>query len=336
MTLFGLDVAMYQGLPNYAQVAGSGISFVVAKATEGTGYVDPTYAANAAAIPAAGLIPGSYHWLIAGAAAAQADHFHDIAGPGIVMLDIEDPTNTPTTADVDAFVARWKSLDPRTLLMYGGRYGPLGKTTTSADGPLWLADYGANAAGDPVTVYAGRGGDAAAQWTRGFNGWTGPTIWQYGSRGTVPGIAGNVDMDAFRGTLAELQALAGMEAEVQLDPSISTSGVADFTPGATVYRDAARTVVFEANWGGGVSIGVVGLDGVNAQKFPSPNVCVNLYEAAPPNARALVYVGQDHMQNYRPRPPLTADPAALETARKNGYNAGVSAVQQQANSVKPI
>lgn len=30
------------------------------------------------------------------------------------------------------------------------------------------------------------------------------------------------------------------------------------------------------------------------------------------------------------------DPGAIETARKNGYNAGIAAVQQQANSVKPI
>ena len=37
------DVSHYQGTINWAEVAGSGIGFAMAKATEGTTYTDPTF-----------------------------------------------------------------------------------------------------------------------------------------------------------------------------------------------------------------------------------------------------------------------------------------------------
>lgn len=114
-------------------------------------------------------------------------------------------------------------------------------------------------------------------------------------------------------------------ADMQLDPHIYTADVADFTPGATVYRDGARTQVFVASWAGGPSVGVVGDDKTNAYHHASPNVCINLYEPAPPNARALVYVGADHMVNRRPRvvpAPPPPDQSALAAAELAGRQAG--------------
>ena len=52
--LEGLDVSRWQNTINWAQVKAAGKQFVVMKATEGTGYVDPMYSTNRA-----GAISGS-------------------------------------------------------------------------------------------------------------------------------------------------------------------------------------------------------------------------------------------------------------------------------------
>src|SRR5436190_1689512 len=44
--LEGIDVSTWQGTIDYAKVAASGRSFVVAKATEGIGYLDPKWVTN--------------------------------------------------------------------------------------------------------------------------------------------------------------------------------------------------------------------------------------------------------------------------------------------------
>ena len=60
--------------------------------------------------------------------------------------------------------------------------------TTFAAYPLWVANYGASCPSMPL-------------------GWSTWHFWQYSSTGSVNGIdAGNVDLDEFNGTLAELMA----------------------------------------------------------------------------------------------------------------------------------
>src|SRR5437870_7656776 len=58
----GIDVSHYQGTITWSSVKSSGISFAWAKASEGTGYVDPTYAANTTNAKAAGVFIGPYHF----------------------------------------------------------------------------------------------------------------------------------------------------------------------------------------------------------------------------------------------------------------------------------
>jgi lysozyme len=42
------------------------------------------------------------------------------------------------------------------------------------------------------------------------SGFTDYTLWQYSESGAIAGINGNVDMNKFNGTLADLQSLAGV------------------------------------------------------------------------------------------------------------------------------
>src|SRR2546423_7691789 len=86
--LEGIDVSHWNGSIDWSQVAASGERFVVMKATEGTGYVDPTYSSNRQGALAAGLVVTAYHFArpdlhpAAAGAAAEADHYVDVAGIG--------------------------------------------------------------------------------------------------------------------------------------------------------------------------------------------------------------------------------------------------------------
>jgi lysozyme len=219
MTLFGIDVSQFQGTIDWTQVKKSGITFAVARCVREHGGVDSTYARNVAGQRRAGLIPGAYAFLAGGGVAqAQARTFIRAIGDPtgkLIMLDIERPSfhPTPTLADVQAFVAEWRKAHPQhPLLLYGSSGAVLGKigrlASLQAFGPLWLAFYRVGVGTTPGQFYASIGGNAAQQWRLAFSGWTGPSIWQFTSTQVrVPGVAGNIDTNAFRGTRQQLIAL---------------------------------------------------------------------------------------------------------------------------------
>ena len=74
--LRGIDVSHYQGKVDWTKVAASGITFACAKATEGTTYVDDTFATNWGGMHKAGLIRCAYHFARPGDSPVdQAQHF---------------------------------------------------------------------------------------------------------------------------------------------------------------------------------------------------------------------------------------------------------------------
>ena len=52
-----------------------GIVGVIQKATQGEGYVDPTFKKNRSAVLAAGLLSGAYHFGTGSNGISQAEHF---------------------------------------------------------------------------------------------------------------------------------------------------------------------------------------------------------------------------------------------------------------------
>jgi len=68
----------------------------------------------------------------------------------------------------------------------------LGGTTSFASYPLWVAEYT---------------GNSSPRLPAGFTNYV---FWQYNQSGSVPGIASNVDMDQFNGSLSDLNQLAGL------------------------------------------------------------------------------------------------------------------------------
>src|SRR2546423_8695762 len=86
----GIDVSNWQGSIDWLQVASDGYTFAFAKATEGTGFTDITYAVNRSGTQGLGVRIGAYHFArpegsgdaaLAASAIAQADRFVDVAQP---------------------------------------------------------------------------------------------------------------------------------------------------------------------------------------------------------------------------------------------------------------
>ncbi|MEP6973643.1 MAG: glycoside hydrolase family 25 protein [Actinomycetota bacterium] len=199
-SLPGIDVSHYQNLIDWTQVAPSGIQFAFAKATEGTGYIDPMYATNRAGAAANGIAFGAYHFarpdLHPSGAITEADHFVDTAQilPGDLrpVLDVER-SGSLTQEAMTSWILEWLGeVTARTGVMPMIYTSPIGwsnrtgDTTAIADAGytmLWVAHWNVDAPTVP-------GNDWAA------NGWT---FWQYSDCGHVPGIMGCVDSDWFNG-----------------------------------------------------------------------------------------------------------------------------------------
>jgi GH25 family lysozyme M1 (1,4-beta-N-acetylmuramidase) len=211
VTIYGVDVASYQGNPDWAQVHASGISFGFSKVTQGTGYVNPTWGHNRAGMlaqPAAGFLPGAYHFLEEGNAVAQVAHFlanaGDLSGMA-VGLDIEPATSRPSVATAHAWVTEFhRRTGNHPVLSYfpAWYWQQLGDPNISFADPIWQSEY-VSGSGSPAGLY----GRVPSSWWSGFGG-AQVALLQFSSSATVPGISGQVDVSAFKGTLGELRALA--------------------------------------------------------------------------------------------------------------------------------
>ena len=110
---------------------------VAIKATQGTNYTNPYFAADLAGCVAHGLPVVAYHYADFGTAAAEAAYFKQVAGKCARVLDVETSTNT---AWIDAFWAAVGGASATTDMTYGSA-STLPRTVKSE---LWPADYSTN------------------------------------------------------------------------------------------------------------------------------------------------------------------------------------------------
>jgi GH25 family lysozyme M1 (1,4-beta-N-acetylmuramidase) len=202
----GIDVASYQGYPDWDAVASSGISFAFTKATEGTTYTNPTFNYNWAWMAYEGLYRGAYHFARPGSypsvydnAVNQADYFLNVVQPQSgdlqMVLDLEVTGGLSPSALwawTQAFINEVYYWTGAPGIIYTGYYfwrDSLGNPRDNLNCPLWLAAY----VSDPSRY-------VPAAWGT----WS---FWQYTSSGRVPGISGNVDLDYFNGGLDRLALL---------------------------------------------------------------------------------------------------------------------------------
>ncbi|MYS23187.1 Lyzozyme M1 (1,4-beta-N-acetylmuramidase), GH25 family [Streptomyces sp. DvalAA-14] len=152
MSVNGIDVASYQ---NTAYTT-AGLGFVIVKATEGTGYVNPKHAAQIATGRTHGLVVGHYHFARAGSVGDQVAYFLRNAAPqagDLLALDWED--TGMSAADKDAWIKQAQAAAPgHRVLLYCNRDFWLNRDRTDFCGDgLWIADPSAPA-GRPRVQHA--------------------------------------------------------------------------------------------------------------------------------------------------------------------------------------
>jgi lysozyme len=204
MTTLGIDVSHYQGRVNWPLVAGSGVKFAFAKATEGTTWVDVEFSRNWAGMQEVGLFRSAYHFARPGQdPESQVAHFAAVVGPlGFrdlpPVLDLEVNDGHPKAAVLEwakAFLRKGRELFGRRLIIYTGGFWrdklANDKDLFFVEHDLWLAAYNTS----PQLV----------------GGWTKYAFWQYtegrlNSPADIRGVP-PCDQDRFQGSEQDLEAL---------------------------------------------------------------------------------------------------------------------------------
>jgi GH25 family lysozyme M1 (1,4-beta-N-acetylmuramidase) len=217
------DVSRRGGLPDWAAIRQATSPVMCARASYGDpqGFNPPSryFREFVSGARAAGFtLLGGYHNLVRGDQASinrQVDLLRremDAAGANWAMLDVERYGELltrnlhPRFADAVAFCQRWRAVDKRAITVYLPRWiweGHMDRPDLRLLGaPLVASNYGSNPDGNPTAVYRARGGDAGVGWEPYGN--VTPTVWQFGSNVDCPGASGATDVNAFRGSLADL------------------------------------------------------------------------------------------------------------------------------------
>jgi lysozyme len=203
-TLKGIDVSHYDGTIDWPTVKSGGIAFSFAKATEGTTYVDPTFATNWNGMKSAGITRGAYHFFHSNMdVTTQVDFYLSTVGtfsPGDLppTLDLE-VTDGSSPATVSSTAIAWLDAVAAKTGTKPILYASPSFVTSDMGSPaglenhaiLWLANYGVTCPDVPAP----------------YTSWT---IWQSSSTATVtgvPGSSGACDIDTFDGNAAALAAI---------------------------------------------------------------------------------------------------------------------------------
>src|SRR5262245_48178183 len=185
-----LDLSHHNTVTDWNAIKAAGIVGVIHKATEGSSYVDPTYASRRTAARAAGLLWGAYHFLRPGDMVQQAEHFIDNAMVDDATLLAADHEDAGVSLDdLQTFLDEVTDNTGQDAAIYSGHVlkEQLGDDNTSlAEHRLWLAHY-----------------SSEPSWP---GAWPAPWLWQYTDHDTCSGVSGNVDADSFDGSAEELQA----------------------------------------------------------------------------------------------------------------------------------
>ncbi len=241
----GIDVSHYQGTitaSQWTQVFSNGKTFAWSKADESNINADndSTFVNNMINGRAAGLYMGAYHFARPednSDATIEAAHFLSVVQPNgpsgannflgagyfRPMLDIETDAAAGAT-----YLSNWINTFCNYIVAHGGgpRVEPLvymnsnyasnyvNSSVTGLD--LDVASYGTNPSNPPVPT----GNPSTGVWPT----WA---YWQYGSKGVVPGISGNVDMDVANGDINFVKqfVIGGNGERFDVNGTVANSGV---------------------------------------------------------------------------------------------------------------
>ncbi len=205
----GIDVSHYQKHIDWNAIAGQDVRFAFVKATEGETFRDTLFCKNWIEIKEAGIKRGAYHFFRPRVpAAAQASNFlgwisldHGDLPP---VLDVE-VLDGVSPIDLRAGIQGWldfmeDNYKIKPIIYTHQKFFNSYLAGYFSDYPIWIARY--SSWRNPCL-------SEGSQWS----------FWQYGNRGRLQGINGDVDFNVFKGSLAELDDFCLVRPQPLLDPT---------------------------------------------------------------------------------------------------------------------
>lgn len=192
MEIKGIDVSSYQGKPDWAKVTKSGIKFAILRIHQKTG-VDSSFEYNYKGCKSNGILVGGYKYSYALTPAQAIDEAEDVIavlnGRGLdfpVFYDLEWPNQRKLGKQAVeniavAFLTRMEKAGYKVGIYCNLDWYNNVLSDTLKQYDCWIARYPASDNGsvqERLRPSVGVG-------------------WQYSSKGKVPGINGNVDMNVF-------------------------------------------------------------------------------------------------------------------------------------------
>lgn len=244
--LLGIDVSDFQGRVDWTAVARSGVSFAIAKATEGETLVSDTFSRNWSTMKAAGLVRGAYHFFRPTSdPVRQANSFLKTAKiqlgdlPAVLDVEVDDGV---APRDLNDRVAQWlrvvEGATQRQAIIYTSLTfweNSLNNSDAFRGHPLWIAQYDVDSPELP-------------------GNWSDWVFWQYSQSGSISGVDGDVDLNRFNGPIAALRDFAQgylWLAQGNSGPNVAKLQQAlrqkGFNPGAAdgIFGPATRAAVIE-------------------------------------------------------------------------------------------
>jgi lysozyme len=215
LPIHGIDVSRYQENIDWAAVRRAGTRFAFIKATEGGDYVDPKFYRNWRGAGDAGIPRAAYHFIYwCRPAREQAEWFirhvpRDATGlPPVIDAEwVNNSRNCKRRVSKEDALAKVKIISGM-LAQYYGKL-PIIYTDINFHKDVLEGEHLENAfwlrstAAEPHERYRGR------RWT----------LWQWTQTGTVPGIKGGVDRNAFYGSEREWSAFLATGCDPRQSPT---------------------------------------------------------------------------------------------------------------------
>ena len=270
MTLNGIDIASYQSGIDLTVVP---CDFVIIKATQGTGYVNPDCDRAYQQAKRAGKLRGTYHYVGGGNAVAEADYYvNNIKGylkDGLLAIDWEAEQNSAwgSEAYLEQVARRVIERTGVKPLIYSmaSRYAQVAAVAKKLDCGLWIAQYASN---DPT-------GYQAHPWREGAYACA---IRQYASTGRLNGWGGNLDLNIAYMTREQWAKYVNPGGKPAAAPAPSKPAPAPAKP-APAPKPAGRTYTVQA---GETLSGIAAKLGVSTS-------AISGYRSGNPN---LIYPGE--------------------------------------------
>jgi lysozyme len=191
----GIDVSHHQKHIDWKTVASQNVHFVFVKATEGESLQDSLFCRNWIEAKQAGIKRGAYHFLRPAVSAhSQAENFLSRVEmengdlPPVLDVEVLDGVSDKTLlAGVEAWLQIVEDqLKIKPILYTNQKFFNRFLAGQFNSHPIWIARY--------------------SYWRKPcLNTGRDWNFWQYGNKGKLKGIEGDVDFNVFQGTLSELE-----------------------------------------------------------------------------------------------------------------------------------